>query len=399
MSAFEQKNHRQVWIAATVVLAIAAVAWATSGHSPSSTEIVLVHEGPVTLTVPGRARLVPRETVSVTAAEGGVITRLHRRAGERVVKGEEIAVLQSPQLVADLARLRRERDTAQAEYETRVAQIESDDGKARLEESRAQHAERVAEIQFRAEKSLHARGVSGAIAVEKAQAEYDQKVAEREFAQRQLVERQTIGAADRRAALRKREIAEAAAMDAQAKVDALVVRAPMTGVLGTMKVKQGASLATGGELNEVHSPELAIEIDVAEAAVVDVEVGQSVRIKTRSFDLMAKIASLEAVAENGLVIVRATSEQPIPANVRANTTAEANIITGELLRALTVTRPPGAMPRTAGSLYLVDDANDVAIRTRVEFGPLAGARIVIASGAKAGDRVAMIDSLLPSEPL
>ena len=392
--------QRNPWrVAAATLAVVAALAWYSWPAPPGTADIAAVREGPVTLTVPGRARLIPRISTTVVASESGTIQRIVKRAGERVVAGDTILIQSNPQLLADLARTRRERDTALADYESREAQIEAEDGKARLELSRARHVERVAEIQYRAEKTLNERGVSGAIAVEKAKADHEQKVAEREFAEIQLAERSRSGAADRKAALGKRLIAEAAAAEAQAKVEALTVRAPTDGVLGAMKSKAGASLAVGAEITEVNTVDLAIEIDVAEAAVVDVAVGQQVKIHARAFQLDAEVTSLEAVAENGLVIVRAETRQQIPAGVRANTTTEATIVTGQLSKALTVMRPPGAMPRSAGAVYVYDPSDRVARRTRVEFGPLAGNHIVIASGLKAGDQVALISSSLLTEPM
>lgn len=386
------------WMAGASVLVAFAFFWFKPGSTGAST-IVEVTKGDVALTVPGRARLVPKTTTVLASQESGTLQRLHKRPGESVVAGDVIASIASPVLLAELARAKRERDTALAEYETRIAQIVADDGKARIEHSRALHAERVADIQFRAEQSLFERGVSGEIAVQKAGAEFEQKVAEREFAAAQLAERTKISAAERIAALRKREIAEAAATDAAAKVDALTVRAPSAGVLGAIKLKEGSGVAAGAEITTVNSPELAIEVDVAEAAVVDVAVGQSVRVSSRIFSVNARIASMDALADNGLVVVRAEAESPIPATVRANTTAEATITTGSLASALTVKRPPGALPRTMGTVYRVERDGGLARRVRVEFGPLAGDRIVVTQGLKVGDQVALVDSFLPTVDL
>lgn len=386
--------------AALVLGAVVLGAWAwLGGDRASSIELATVTQSDVTLTVPGRARFVPRLSTVLASQESGTLQRLMKRAGDTVSTGDAIAQIASPALLAELARSKRERDTALAEYETRIAQIVAEDGKMRIEQSRAQHAERVAEIQFRAEESLFKRGVSGEIAVEKTKAEYEQKVAEREFADTQLAERARISAADRTAALRKREIAEAAAADAAAKVEALTIRASSAGVLGSMKLKEGAAVAAGAEITTINTPELAIEIDVAEAAVVDVAVGQSVRVSSRGFEIDARIASMEAMAENGLVIVRAEASSAIPNTIRANTSAEARIVTGELAKALTVQRPPGAMPRTAGTVYRVERDGALAKRVRVEFGPLAGDRIVVTRGLAVGDRIALVESFLPTVDL
>lgn len=238
---FERLPKGRVGVA--LVLGVAGLgAWAwLGGDRASSIELATVTQSDVTLTVPGRARFVPRLSTVLASQEAGTLQRLMKRAGDTVSTGDAIAQIASPALLAELARSKRERDTALAEYETRIAQIVADDGKMRIEQSRAQHAERVAEIQFRAEESLFKRGVSGEIAVEKTKAEYEQKVAEREFADTQLAERARISAADRTAALRKREIAEAAAADAAAKVEALTIRASSAGVLGSMKLKVGVS--------------------------------------------------------------------------------------------------------------------------------------------------------------
>ena len=380
------------------VVVLAAWAW-LGGDRDSSIELATVSQGDVTLTVPGRARFVPRVSTVLASQESGTLQRLMKRAGDTVAVGDAVALVASPALQAELARAKRERDAALAEYETRIAQIVAEDGKMRIEQSRARHAERVAEIQYRAEESLFKRGVSGEIAVQKAKAEYEQKVAEREFADAQLAERTRISAADRTAALRKREIAEAAAADAAAKVDALTIKAASAGVLGSMKLKEGAAVVSGAEITTINSPELAIEIDVAEATVVDVAVGQSVRVSSRGFEIDARIASMEAMAENGVVIVRAEASSPIPNTVRANTSAEARIVTGELAKALTVQRPPGAMPRTAGTVYRVERDDALAKRVRVEFGPLAGDRIVVTRGLAAGDRIALVESFLPTVDL
>lgn len=386
--------------AALVLVVVVLGAWAwLGGARDSSVELATVSQGDVTLTVPGRARFVPRVSTVLASQESGTLQRLMKRAGDTVAAGDAVALVASPALQAELARAKRERDTALAEYETRIAQIVAEDGKMRIEQSRARHAERVAEIQYRAEESLFKRGVSGEIAVQKAKAEYEQKVAEREFADAQLAERTRISAADRTAALRKREIAEAAAADAAAKVDALTIKAASAGVLGSMKLKEGAAVAAGAEITTINTPELAIEIDVAEAAVVDVAVGQAVRVSSRGFEIDARIASMEAMAENGLVIVRAEASNPIPNTIRANTSAEARIVTGELAKALTVQRPPGAMPRTAGAVYRVERDGALAKRVRVEFGPLAGDRIVVTRGLAAGDRIALVESFLPTVDL
>lgn len=394
------KQSRKGVFGVLAVLFVVAVAYGMFGTKRGATvELTTVTQGNVTLTVPGRARFVPRVSTVLASQEAGTLQRLLKRAGDTVSVGDAIAQIASTTLQAELARTKRERDTALADYETRIAQVAAEDGKMRIEQSRANHVERIAEIQYRAEESLFKRGVSGEIAVEKAKAEYEQKVAEREFADAQLAERTRIGAAERTAALRKREIAEAAAAEAAAKVDALTIKAGFAGILGSMKLKEGAAVAAGAEITTINTPELAIEIDVAEAAVVDVLVGQLVRVSSRGFEVNARIASMEAMAENGVVIVRAEASSPIPDTIRANTSAEARIVTGELAKALTVLRPPGAMPRTPGIAYRVERNGALAKRVRVEFGPLAGDRIVVSQGLLVGDRIALVESFLPTVDL
>jgi HlyD family secretion protein len=280
----ERSMKKKALILALVLGAIAVVAIASTrrGSSKKGLPVTLgtVRSGPIVGKVSGPGVVNPEAIVDISAHLPGKITRLAVREGDAVTKGQLLLELDRTQYEA------RARE-ARASVESQTSQVEL---------ARAQYEK--AQADLRRAEDLHRRGLSSDQELELART--TARVEEARLRSTEHTSQQAV----------------AAQQAAEDDLDKCRYTAPMDGVVSRLNVEAGEIAVTGTMNNpgtvllsiaDLSRMEVQAEID--ETDVVDVRVGQPVKIKVDAFPDTSYAGVVTEIANTAITRSRGTQEE------------------------------------------------------------------------------------------
>jgi cobalt-zinc-cadmium efflux system membrane fusion protein len=295
------------------------------------------------VTVPAVVAADPERSAVVAAAVGGRITSLSRNLGERVRRGDALAVIES-----------REAAELQAEVEA------------------ARQRLALAQATLRREEQLFRERVSP---------EQDVLAAR-------------TAAAEARIRLRLAQQRLGTTGGSGGALNRIVVRSPLSGHAVAREVALGEVVAADAELFRVADlSTMAVELALLPDAAAQVEVGSPVHVSTADREATGRVAFLSPVIDPHTRQVRAIATLPNPQGQwRVGETVQAAIaVRNAEAKAML------AVPKTA--IQTVEDKPSVFVRTpdgfavkHLEIGPVQGDYVTVLSGLDGGERVAVRNS-------
>jgi HlyD family secretion protein len=173
---------------------------------------------------------------------------------------------------------------------------------------------------------------------------------------------------------------------AQNRLDRLTVKAGFDGVLQRLSVELGQSLAAGQEIALIGSVENLIAlVRVPQSKAQQIFIGQKAIVDTRRDKIVGTVSRIDPVVVDNTVEVEIALPDQLPASARPQLSVDAVIITETLANITYMERPVNGLANSNSSLFLLDDSNNAAIRTKVEFGKEASRYIQIIKGGKVND--------------
>jgi len=176
------------------------------------------------------------------------------------------------------------------------------------------------------------------------------------------------------------------------QMDALNVRAGITGLLELLPVEVGQKYPAGTNVARVADPtRLKAQIRIAETQAKDVQIGQRAEVDTRNGIVEGKVSRVDPSVVNGTVTVDVLFSGPLPAGARADLTVDGTIELERMADVLYVGRPAfGQEESTVGLFKLVDNGQE-ASRVQVKLGKSSVNTIEILGGLQPGDQVVLSD--------
>lgn len=327
------------------------------------------------------SELVPFQQIDVYAKESGFVQKLDVDYGTHVKAGDVMAVLEIPELQAQL-------DEDQAEIKDATSQIDRD----KEEVDRAQAVERVADLEFN-RLSQVAKSTPGLVA----QQEVDDRQGKSLSAQAQLAAAQAVLQSARSQLAR----AQAKLRHDQVLFDYSKVTAPFTGVVTKRYANLGTLMQSGINSSTQALPLVQLSQDdlfrlvipVPESYVPYVRTGDRVEVRVASLDrtFPGTVARFSADIDPDTRTMHTEVNVPNPTGVLvAGMYAEATLRVDAKSRAITV--PPEAIniEGDARSVWVVDPSGKVEKRT-VTLGVETPNDVEVLSGLKEGEMVAVGD--------
>ena len=325
-----------------------------SAQQPSLVRVEAVRYEPLTQTVPVAGRLISLNASDVSARVDGPVESMLARVGDRVAKGQVVAVLNSEILEA-------ERDLAASE----------------LNEAKAEHGTWIAELELSKTDLKRQRGLRKSTAFSPARFEDAEKKVAIALAK---VKRAEANIAIKRAARQRK------ALD----VEYAKVRAPFDGVVVRRYTDAGAYVDKGDQVVRIIGDRnLEIEADVPSARLAGLAVGRSLQITLD--DGSKHKARVRAVlpAENPLTRTRTVRFEPKFETTGQQLVHSQSVIVevplGARRRVLTVHKDAILKRRGSDLVYVV--SKNVAEARTIRLGESIGSRIEVLGGLKAGDQV------------
>lgn len=387
-------NRRNLVLGAGAGIALLAlVAWVASGwlgggrsYDAARLRIAEVKRGDLVRDLSAEGRVIAANSPTLYAIAAGVV-ELKIVAGDKVAKGQDLAVIDSPELRSKLAQ--EESTLAGMEAEASRALLDAQIMRANARKALDQAAvERTAAMR---DLERYQRAYEGGAVPQNdlARAQDDMKKAEIGLAAAQKdFQLQSAGAGlDARNKQLLAERQRAVVAEARRQVDALTIRAPFDGQVGQVQVPQGTSVvANGPVLSVVDLSRFEVEIKVPESFARDLGIGMPAQVTGNNATYAAEIAAVSPEVVNGEVTARVRfADGKQPPGLRQNQRLSVRIVMDTRRDVLMVERGPFLEQDGGRFAWVVDGSN--ARKQPITAGAASLDNVEILSGLKAGDRI------------
>jgi HlyD family secretion protein len=387
------RRHRTLAVALVVaaaglgVLTVYLMKYAGAGVSVSRERlsIAMVERGSFVRDVAADGQVVAAVSPTLYANVAGTVT-LKVHAGDTVIKGQELATIDSPDLTAKLsqedatlqglsidwrrARLDAEHRLLQLRDAYTEAQVDQKTAQRELDRSRkAYELGAYSELQtLRAEDSLE----KAKFAFAQAKMNYESQPTLNRFdvdSKKALLDRQQF-----------------MVTDLKRQVEALSVRSPVDGQIGQVQVPDRASVAKDAPLlTVVDLSALEVEIKIPESMARDLRPGMKADLEGDGRHWQGTVSGISPEVVNGQITTRLRFGDDKPAGLRQSQRLAVRILIDRRDNVLMVDRGSFLDQEGGGFAYLVHD--NVAERHPVSLGAASIAKVEILQGLGEGDRI------------
>ena len=394
-----KKRKRRIMIIVASVLGLILATIAISRLKPavpsvdrSTVWVDTVKRGPMVRQVRGLGTLVPEDIRWIAANTEGRIEKINIWPGTHVESDSVILELTSPELEqtahdaeskataaeAELTTLRATLQRELLDQEATTAKVKSDYEQAKMERETNDQLSKnglVSELQYKTSK-----------------------VKEAELANRQEIEQKRLQFAhesiDPQVASKQAAVDQAKEL-AKLKADqleALHVRAGMSGVLQQLPVQIGQRMKVGDNLARVADPtKLKAQVKIAETQAKDIQIGQKAVIDTRNGVANGHVTRVDPAVEQGTVNVEVAFDEALPKGSRPDLSVDGTIELEHLDDVIYVGRPAFGQENSTISLFKLGPDGQGALRVPVKVGRASVNSIQVIEGLHEGDTVILSD--------
>lgn len=338
--------------------------------------------------LPLRARVEPLVTVYLDAVEGGRVEKILVEDGAIVQQGQLLAVLSNSDLALNL--LARQSDVSREvnsmrSQELALAQTSIGDERAVID---AQLAADKARRQYEMQKPLMEKGYVPAKVFNDSRDEYLSARHRAEVLKRARAVNQRLQTSQL-AQLRASNASLSGSLDiARSTLDALNLRAPVSGQLTAFSIQVGQSLNRGERLGQVDSAgrnKLVASVD--EYYLGRVQPGQTATVESGGKTYRAKVAKIYPQVKNGVFEADLTFVGAEPPSLNRGQTLQTKLTLGDPTPALLI--PNGAFYNETGGawVFVVAPGGGEAVKRNVRLGRRNADYIEVLEGLEPGERV------------
>ena len=378
----------------SLVAALAFGALVVSGFRVSSTvpsidrsrlTIATVERGNFVRTVTADGVVVATMSPTLYSPPAGTVN-LKVHAGDSVVEGQIVAVIDSPDLTAKLL---QERTTLEGfRNDLRRAQLEADQKIRQLQAAyrQAEVDKKTAQREVDRSRKAYELGSYSELQVLRAQDQFEKA----EFAYQLARERYKSQPEQNRFDIESKKVLverqQYLVADLTRQVEGLNVRAPVNGQIGQVEIADRANVGRDTPLLTVvdlSTPE--VEIKVPESSARELQPGMSVDIEGDGRRWQGSVDGVAPAVVGGQVTTRVRFTQDKPTGLRQNQRLLVRILVDRRENALMVDR--GSFIDQAGATFAYVVHGDVADRRPVQLGETSLEKVEILGGLSAGDRI------------
>ncbi len=387
------RNHK-IAIGAALIVLLAVAAWflapARNSQAVESNRLTVseVKQGQFDDFLPLRGRVTPSLTVFLDAVEGGRVEQILVEDGAVVQEGQMLAVLSNSDLQLNV--LARQTEVTQQinsmrSQELALSQTRLANERALIE---AELAAATARRQYELQRPLAERGFVSGRAVADSRDTYEAARRRSEVLRRQRSTDERLQS-QQLAQLRSSASGLNTSLDlARSSLDALNLRAPVSGQLTSFNIQVGQSLQRDERLGQIDSEgrnKLVAQVDefylgrVAEGQTAIAEIGG------RQYGM--RVAKIYPQVQNGAFSIDLVFTEAEPKDLQRGQTIQTRLTLGDPSPALLI--PNGAFYNETGGnwVFVVAPDGRSAVRRQVRLGRRNANFIEVLEGLDAGERV------------
>jgi HlyD family secretion protein len=176
------------------------------------------------------------------------------------------------------------------------------------------------------------------------------------------------------------------------QLDALRVRAGISGVLTDLPLAVGQHVTMGTMLAQVVEPnQFKAQLNIAETQARDIQLNQPASIDTHNGIAEGVVSRIDPAVHNGTVTVDVKLTGQVPDGARKDLSVDGTIDLDRLKDVLYVGRPAFGNEHSTISLFRLDSEGKGAVRVPVKVGHASVNAIEVEQGLHEGDTVILSD--------
>lgn len=351
-----------------------------------------VKQGSLVLEVTGFGVLESKVQRFLTASSEAVIEEILLKPGAKVSPDSVILQMSNPSIGQALVQA----ELALNAEKGKLKQLKLTQERAMLEASNQQTELeldlKVAKIRLDAETKLASSGVVTQLTLLETQAEVNKLSGRLVNSRKSLSQLKRVNAQSLQIQQELIDEKQSLLTLAHERMARLQVKAGIHGVLQALPVELGQSVSVGTQLALVGgTDELMAVIQVPQRDVQGMTPNMAASIDTRGGVAEGVVRRIDPVVTDGNVEVEITLIGDLPENARPSLNVEAKIRLGALDNILYINAPVNSAQHSKQQVFKVNDQNQTAQLTLLEFGAKSGQFIEIKSGALLNDRFILSD--------
>jgi HlyD family secretion protein len=396
-----KKRKRQALTIAVAVVVLAAVTFLVMRLKPAAPTVDrstvwtdTVKRGPMVRQVRGLGTLVPREDAirQIPVQTEATVVRILTLPGSIVKPDTILLELSDPTSTQQALDAELSLKSARADLSNVQVKVQSDLMAQKSAAATVNADYKQAQRQAQTDKSLYGLGVISGLAYNGSQGKAD------ELSTRNNLEEQTVNinekAIESQLAVQQAKVAQAQGIYELKKqqLDALKVRAGISGVLTSLPVVVGQHVTLGTMVAEVVQPnQLKAQLKIAETQARDIKFGQPASVDTHNGLADGTVSRIDPAVVNGTVTVDVELTGKLPDGARTDLSVDGTIDLERLKDVLYVGRPAFGNEESTISLFRLDPDGKGAVRVPVKVGRASVNAIQVLQGLHEGDTVILSD--------
>ena len=396
-----QKRRRQIVLFGVGTVLVVAVSIGVMRLKPAAPSVErgtvwtdVVKRGSMLRQVRGPGSLMPvQEAVRQIPAETeATVVRIRVLPGTQVQADTVLLEMSNSQVEQAAIDAQLQLKAAEAEYQSLRVRLDSDlmTQKAGAATVNADYSQ--AQRQADTDKALFDLGVISGLAYKSSKGKADELTTRNDLeGQRLAINKKAI---ETQLAQQQAKVDQARTLAAlkQKQLDALRVRAGITGVLVDLPMQVGQHVQPGTMLAKVVQPEhLMAALKIAETQARDVQFGEPTSIDTHNGMISGTVMRVDPAVQNGTVTVDVKLTAALPRGARPDLSVDGTIDLERLDNVLYVGRPAFGQENSTISLFKLEADGKEAMRVPVKVGRESVNSIQIFEGLHEGDTVILSD--------
>ena len=396
-----QQRRRQIVLFGVGAAVVAAVSIGVMRLKPAAPSVErgtvwtdVVKRGSMLRQVRGPGSLMPvQEAVRQIPAETeATVVRIRVLPGTQVKADTILLEMSNSQVEQAAIDAQLQLKAAEAEYQSLRVRLDSDlmTQKAGAATVNADYSQ--AQRQADTDKALYELGVISGLAYKSSKGKADELTTRNDLeGQRLAINKKAV---ETQLAQEQAKVDQARTLAAlkQKQLDALRVRAGITGVLVDLPMQVGQHVQPGTMLAKVVQPEhLMAALKIAETQARDVQFGEPASIDTHNGVISGTVMRVDPAVQNGTVTVDVKLTGDLPRGARPDLSVDGTIDLERLDNVLYVGRPAFGQENSTISLFRLDTDGKEAARVPIKVGRESVNSIQIFEGLHEGDTVILSD--------
>jgi HlyD family secretion protein len=396
-----QKRRRQIALFGAGAVLVVAVSIGVMRLKPAAPSVErgtvwtdVVKRGSMLRQVRGPGSLMPvQEAVRQIPAETeATVVRIRVLPGTQVQADTVLLEMSNSQVEQAAIDAQLQLKAVEAEYQSLRVSLDSNlmTQKAGAATVNADYSQ--AQRQADTDKALYDLGVISGLAYKSSKGKADELTTRNDLeGQRLAINKKAI---ETQLAQEQAKVDQARTLAAlkQKQLDALKVRAGISGVLVDLPMQVGQHVQPGTMLAKVVQPEhLMAALKIAETQARDVQFGEPTSIDTHNGVISGTVMRVDPAVQNGTVTVDVKLTGELPKGARPDLSVDGTIDLERLDNVLYVGRPAFGQENSTVSLFKMDTAGKEAVRVPVKVGRESVNSIQIFEGLHEGDTVILSD--------